>query len=733
MPPRRNRVTEHLAAVIAYASGTAAAFAPPSPTGRPLVDAALVGVSTAAVVYGAASAPWWALGGAAGAALVVAVHPVLFFVAAIAFVLALMVGVRRQNMPEARAVSAGLTMNVLAWAALHGFFGLTAIVGLAVAASLFFTGFRRRPQWIRQRAWRIASVVGVLAAVFAIGFAVTAVGSRADLKNGNRLANEGIAALNTGDFAVASERFAAASLALDRAEDRLRQPWTAGGSVVPVVAQHRAAVLRLSEAGAEELAALSEALAAIDPATLRAQGGRIDLAAVAALADPFARVDESLATMATAVLRADSPWLVPPVADQLESLSAKIARNATRVDNAVTTVDLAPALLGAGRPAVYLVLFTSPAEARGLGGFIGNYAELTITEGQLALSDFGRISDLQQQAHAAGLRVPEPAGFLARYGRFGFDTGANGGVGNSAFGNLTMTPHFPWVGEVGSALYTGVTGHAVDGVIAMDAYVIEALLAYTGPIDLTTFDVQLTADNAADYILREQYEFGADDNTQRIDALGEAAELTTDKLLAGTLPDPTTLARDLGPFVGERRLLMWARDLAHEELLRRVGLAGAIPPLDGADGWSVAITNASGNKIDAYLQRQLSYEASTDEAGLTAATMRIELTNTAPSSGLPNYVIGNLVGLPSGTSRLYVSAYSALGLSGATLDGTPTGMEVETEVGWNVYSRYVDIPAGGTVTLELSLAGSVIDPQRIVTWQQPLVRSADAITDDGGD
>jgi len=261
----------------------------------------------------------------------------------------------------------------------------------------------------------------------------------------------------------------------------------------------------------------------------------------------------------------------------------------------------------------------------------------------------------------------------------------------------------------------------VNGVIAMDAYVVQALLAYTGPIELSQFDVQLTSENAADYILREQYELGADDNLQRIDALEEAAELTTNALLSGSLPEPTQLARDLGPLAAERRLLMWAADPEQRDLLRRVGLLGEIPPLDGGDGWSVAVTNASGNKIENYLERAFSYSAQTDDEGMTTGTLRIELTNTAPNTGLPNYVIGNALGLPTGTSRLYLSAYSALGLTGATLDGVATGMEVETEAGWNVYSRFVDIPPGGTVLLEVHLRGAVADPERIVTWTQPLV------------
>ena len=74
------------------------------------------------------------------------------------------------------------------------------------------------------------------------------------------------------------------------------------------------------------------------------------------------------------------------------------------------------------------------------------------------------------------------------------------------------------------------------------------------------------------------------------------------------------------------------------------------------------MSNGGGNKIDHFLQRRASYETSTDASGETTATLRLELTNNAPAEGYPRYVIGNLVGLPAGTSRLYVSFYSPLGL-----------------------------------------------------------------------
>ena len=67
-----------------------------------------------------------------------------------------------------------------------------------------------------------------------------------------------------------------------------------------------------------------------------------------------------------------------------------------------------------------------------------------------------------------------------------------------------------------------------------------------------------------------------------------------------------------------------------------------------------------------------------------------------------------------------MSFYSPLALTGVTLDGEPTGLAVGEEQGWNVYSDYVDIPAGGSATFEVQLAGTVARPDEVVTWVQPM-------------
>ena len=51
--------------------------------------------------------------------------------------------------------------------------------------------------------------------------------------------------------------------------------------------------------------------------------------------------------------------------------------------------------------------------------------------------------------------------------------------------------------------------------------------------------------------------------------------------------------------------------------------------------------------------------------------------------------------------------YSPWELTAAELDGKATGMEPDRELGWHVYSRYVDIPPGGEVEVRLGFTGEL--------------------------
>ena len=112
---------------------------------------------------------------------------------------------------------------------------------------------------------------------------------------------------------------------------------------------------------------------------------------------------------------------------------------------------------------------------------------------------------------------------------------------------VAATSDFPRTAQLVADSYAEATNHRVDGVIAIDPEVLVHLLDEARVDHPSATDVGLDAANAASYL---------------------------QAVLAGSLPDPVTLALDLGPLVSEGRLLVWSPDPAAESLFSRVGLDG---------------------------------------------------------------------------------------------------------------------------------------------------------------
>ena len=693
---------------LAAASGVLTCLAGLQPTGSAPVDVVLVGAAGAAVVWAAASAPWWLVAGVAVIAAGTAASVLLVLVGATAVVVALLAGVTDREVPWAQSLAALLTIQVLARCEVGVFFGWSALFSCLSLSALFIWGVLRRPQPVRWWVWRGIAGASVFVVAAVIGFAIAGLDARTPLQEGNRQARVGLAALNRGDTAAAQSAFAASAQSFRKAADALAVPWAQGVRLLPVVAQHRESVSNLAAEAASATGVAADALAMIEPDTVRAVNGRIDLAAVHDLERPMAQLAAMLERLDVAVTQSQSPWLAGPLQRRLASLDAELATNRTRADNALQAVRVAPQMLGEGGVRRYFVAFTSAAEARGLGGFMGSWAELTITDGQIAMTRFGRVTDLE-----AGLVGNRPVltdvdEFLQHWGRFGFANTPGGAVGDEVWSIVTMSPDFPTVGKVISQLYPQSGGQAVDGVLLLDSEAIAALLNFTGPLEYEGVSQPLTADNAAQFIDEDQYLLPG--YAQRVDILEQIARDVVANLLSTTLPPPADLAAELAPLAAEGRFAVWSANPDEQQLFHNANMDRSFPDLAAAEGIAVTVDNAGGNKIDAHLEMTVEYsilDSGTD--GVRTTSVAITLTNNAPTAGLPPYVIGNAVGLPEGTNRTWLSVYTALPMVAAQVDGVPDGMQTSDVFGWHVATRFVNIPAGSSVIVTLTLQGALAD------------------------
>jgi hypothetical protein len=585
-----------------------------------------------------------------------------------------------------------------------------------VAWSAHRHGSRR----FKQRAGLVTVVAGGFLVVGATLGALAVLNARTHVERGADLLRSGLDAARTGDTDAAVADFRAARRALSHGEASLGALWARPAWAVPGVSQNARTLLELA-GQVDTLAGVAIATAdTADIQSLRASGGQIDLAAVAAVEEPLLSVQAALERTARSVSALGDAFLLPPVRDAVDDVVDEATDSQASVALAIQGVRVAPTLLGGDGPATYLVLFTTPVEARATSGFPGNFAEVTFDDGRFEMTRFGRISELVDALPDGGGTLTGPADYLARYGRF---------KPHWEWRNVTMSPDFPSVATVAAELYPQSGGRPVDGVMTVDPVALGALLRFTGPIAVPGVDDPLAAKTAADFLLRGQY-VDLPDNPARIDTLETLARTTFDRLQAADLPGPRDLGAVLGPVVATGHLQLYALDDEAPAFLDELGISGRYPAVDG-DFVGVTTSNAAGSKIDLFLRRSLQYDASWDPStGALSATATITLTNEAPSSGLPSYVIGNALGgrlgeekLPDGWNNTFVTLYTPWDVEAATLDGEPLPLERIDELGRHALSTFVPIGPGESRTITVSLTGSLAAPRYVLDLApQPQVK-----------
>lgn len=691
---------------LALVAGVLATSLGLEPTGQVVVDAVLVFVGAAAVTWASATAPWWLVAIVCIVAAASVSDVVLMAVGLGGAAIASLVGAERRNLPWARCLATIVAIYLFAQVDHEVFQGFSALLACGTLTLVLLAGASRRPSAVRKRVWWVLGGTVLALAAALGGLAIAAVSARAPIEQGNRLARAGLDRLNQGDITAAAESFAASARSFAQAEGDLGSALAQPARLVPVVAQYRSTGAELAEGAAEAMDRASAALARIDPATVRLRGGRIDVGAVRALQEPFADLDAAIVDLAATIEGVRGPWLVDAVDRQLTEVLADIDRNRVKLDNARLAVEVAPAMLGGDGERRYFIAFLTPTEARGLGGFMGNYAEVTIDDGLVEVTEFGRTGDLNRGGPDPEARViTGPEDLIPRWGHYGFVM-EDGTAAFEVWSNISMVPDMPTVGQVIAELYPQSGGAELDGVFAMLPEAVAQLMRYTGPVVVPGVAEPITADTMVDFIERDQYALFEGSTEERVAAIESIARTTIERMLSADLPDPAQLGREWGPLGAGGQFMAWAVDEREQQLFDTIGLDGRLPPLAGGDGLAVTIDNAGANKIDAYLQVHTVYEPRIDPVtGVGTARATITLTNTVEPDGLPDYAVGNVVGLPRGTNRMLLSVFSGLPATGATLDGSPAELPRSEVFGWHAALTQIDVAAGQTRTLVVDFAG----------------------------
>ncbi|HEX2383483.1 MAG TPA: DUF4012 domain-containing protein [Acidimicrobiales bacterium] len=699
-----------LVGVVAAASALGAAAVHTHPTGTGVSDVLVALLFGGFVAVAASRARPWALAVASGVAAAVSSGP--WVVVGCIALAACLIDATVIDLPHRRvlgAVIGAVDVQVL----LRMPTGRLATNAIAVAIAVgcvVYSGREVALPRIRRRSRRVWLVAGTLVALAVVSLFLSALHARHSVDVGIARAQRGLRAARAGNSAEAARLLGEASDAFRSAHRDVGGWWTKPSLVLPGVGQQAQALDLLSQAGADVAEAGSVAARSADVQSLRVRDGRLDLDRVRAMADPLASVTSALDTAGDASSRAASPWLLPVVAHQLDQFTEAVDDATFDAGTASEAVAVLPDLLGGNGDRQYFVVFATPSEARDLGGFMGAYGLLTAKDGKLSLSKTGRVRDLNRAGK--GRALTDPSRFPDRFLTL---------APNLYWQDVTGTSDFPTVAEAVRQMWPQSGGKQLDGVVYLDPEALAGMMRLTGPVTVAGYDQPLTPDTAASFLLRDQYALFPNDS--RHEFLVDAAKTVFKKLTTGTLPQPKKIADTLAPAVAERRLMLNSFHPDEQALFERLGIDGALPPVDG-DFLSVRASNRGLSKIDAYMRRTVSDDVTVDpRRNLVHSTVTVTVHNDAPASGLPSIVIGNHRGKPPGTNSTTIAVSTPLKLVDVQRGGVSIARGASMEYGRSVFTALVDVPPGAETTVTFDLEGTidVHDGYRLEVLPQPLV------------
>jgi hypothetical protein len=280
-----------------------------------------------------------------------------------------------------------------------------------------------------------------------------------------------------------------------------------------------------------------------------------------------------------------------------------------------------------------LVLFQNPSEMRPGGGFLGSYADVSISGGKVTNIAFHDIADVDA-AFTPKIVPPAPlqleeAAFRPADANWLLD------FPTSASETIDMFER--------SGLYdggdaaSGTASTTFDGVVAVTPQVMEDLLSVTGPIDVasTTF----TSDNLVTQIQKivqaGQAKSAGGGATYPKAVISQLYPAVFQQLASSTdVQKQEILGLALG-WIANKDVMFYFTNPAFETFATANGAAGDVYQLpENFNGDYLAIANADINsdKSELYVAQDVTYDASIDSSGTLTTNLVIKRTHNGNQS-----------------------------------------------------------------------------------------------------
>lgn len=286
----------------------------------------------------------------------------------------------------------------------------------------------------------------------------------------------------------------------------------------------------------------------------------------------------------------------------------------------------------------YLLVFQNPHEMRPTGGFLGSFALMDIKDGKVTNLEVpaGGSYDLQGQLDQY---VEPPTPLLLSNNRWEFQ-------------DANWFPDFPASAEKILWFYRHSRQITADGVIAVNATVLEQLLAVLGPVTDEKRELELSADNAL-MTIQQIVETGPEKMINKPKQIISDLAPQFINFIYNAKPEQIMpLLVSFSEALKSKEIQAYFVDKETEQTIRSYGWSGQIlPTLPDQDYLLVVNTNIQGQKSDAEIKQSISHQAVVGDDGIITDTVVV----TREHTGMPGEA------LYGQTNIDYIRVYVPLG------------------------------------------------------------------------
>lgn len=325
----------------------------------------------------------------------------------------------------------------------------------------------------------------------------------------------------------------------------------------------------------------------------------------------------------------------------------------------------------------YLVLLQNNMELRPGGGFIGSYAQVDFDHGKLANIKVDDIYNLDGNLKDHVEPPVEIKNDLGQKDWFLRDS--------------NFDPDFPTNAKLADFFYSKEAGVKVSGVIALNLSASQKLLAAIGPLNLSDYQERIDANNLFERaIAHAEVSFFSGSQAKRNFLTALETELFNNIFFLPKQNWPDII-NAVGQSLDEKQMMIYFSDPTLFSYVNGQGWSGLLPrqAQEGVgerhEFLAISEANFGANKVNYYLQRDISLETRVGKEGEMGHTLKIHYTNTSQTDVWPG-------GQYKNRFRVYLAGGSKL--ISAKWGGTDITKQVTsfTDYGRTAFSTLLILP-----------------------------------------